>query len=60
MVDGLLSGFRALDLTDDKGYICGKILAALGVETIKIDKPGENPSQDIPHDNSGKPERSFY
>ena len=60
MVDGLLSGFRALDLTDDKGYICGKILAALGVETIKIDKPGENPSQDISYNNSGKPERSFY
>lgn len=36
---GLLSGFRALDLTDPKGYVCGKILANFGVEVIKVEKP---------------------
>jgi crotonobetainyl-CoA:carnitine CoA-transferase CaiB-like acyl-CoA transferase len=44
MADNLLSGFRALDLTDEKGFIVGKILATLGVETIKIEPPaGESP-----------------
>jgi crotonobetainyl-CoA:carnitine CoA-transferase CaiB-like acyl-CoA transferase len=48
MADCLLHGFRALDLTDEKGFICGKILAAMGVETIKIEKPGGDPSRRIP------------
>lgn len=40
MKDCLVNGLRALDLTDDKGFVCGKIMAALGIETIKIEKPG--------------------
>jgi benzylsuccinate CoA-transferase BbsE subunit len=62
MADSLLSGFRALDLTDEKGFVCGKILAALGVETIKIDKPGDDQSQCIPpflHQLEG-PKKSLY
>jgi len=37
MARGLLSGFRALDLTDEKGFVCGKILASMGVDTIKVE-----------------------
>lgn len=48
MVDRLLSGFRALDLTDEKGFICGKILGALGVDVIKIEKPGGDAARGIP------------
>jgi crotonobetainyl-CoA:carnitine CoA-transferase CaiB-like acyl-CoA transferase len=48
MLDSLLSGYRALDLTDEKGFICGKILAAMGVETIKIEPPGGDPARGIP------------
>jgi crotonobetainyl-CoA:carnitine CoA-transferase CaiB-like acyl-CoA transferase len=48
MLDSLLSGFRALDLTDEKGFICGKILAALGVQTIKVEPPGGDPARNIP------------
>jgi crotonobetainyl-CoA:carnitine CoA-transferase CaiB-like acyl-CoA transferase len=48
MLDSLLSGFRALDLTDEKGFVCGKILAALGVETIKVEPPGGDPARGIP------------
>ncbi len=62
VTEGLLSGFRALDLTDEKGFACGKILATLGVDVIKIDKPGGNPAGNIlslNHDNS-YPEKSLY
>lgn len=62
MADSLLSGFRALDLTDEKGFACGKILAALGVETIKVEKPGGDPARGIPpflHD-APEPEKSLY
>ncbi|MBI4330943.1 MAG: CoA transferase [Chloroflexi bacterium] len=48
MTVGLLNGFRALDLTDEKGFVCGKILATLGVDVIKIEKPGGDPSRNVP------------
>jgi crotonobetainyl-CoA:carnitine CoA-transferase CaiB-like acyl-CoA transferase len=54
--------YRVLDLTDEKGFLCGKILADIGAEVIKIEKPGGEPSRniqpfyhDIPH-----PEKSLY
>jgi benzylsuccinate CoA-transferase BbsE subunit len=62
MTDTLLSGFRALDLTDEKGIVCGKILAALGVEVIKIEKPGGDPARGTPPflHNTPDPEKSLY
>lgn len=60
--DLMLEPFLALDLTDEKGFLCGKILADLGAEVIKVEKPGGDPSrkigpfyQDTPH-----PEKSLY
>jgi benzylsuccinate CoA-transferase BbsE subunit len=41
----MLNHLRALDLTDDRGFLCGKILADLGVDVIKIEKPGGDPSR---------------
>lgn len=41
----MLSGCRALDLTDEKGFLCGKLLADLGVDVIKLEKPGGDPSR---------------
>ena len=35
----MLERCRALDLTDEKGFLCGKILADLGVEVIKVERP---------------------
>lgn len=60
--EALLSGFRALDLTDQKGFVCGKILATLGVEVIKVEKPGGDPARAIPPfiDNIRHPEKSLY
>jgi crotonobetainyl-CoA:carnitine CoA-transferase CaiB-like acyl-CoA transferase len=58
----MLSNYRALDLTDDRGFLCGKVLGDLGAEVIKIEKPGGDPSRktgefwhDIPD-----PEKNLY
>src|SRR5215467_847133 len=38
-----LEGYRALDLTGLSGQLCGRILADLGMEVIKIEPPGGDP-----------------
>ncbi|MBN2074325.1 MAG: CoA transferase [Dehalococcoidales bacterium] len=61
-VSGMLSPYRALDLTDEKGLLCGKILGELGVDVIKIEKPGGDSSRNIGpyyHDEID-PEKSLY
>ncbi len=62
MVEGLLAPYRVLDLTDDRGWVCGRILADLGADVIKVEPPGGDPGRrvgpfygDIPH-----PDRSLY
>jgi crotonobetainyl-CoA:carnitine CoA-transferase CaiB-like acyl-CoA transferase len=45
--NSLLSPYRVLDLTDDKGFICGKILADMGADVIKIERPGGDPARNI-------------
>ena len=37
---GMLDGLRVLDLADQKGLLCGKTLADMGAEVIRIEKPG--------------------
>lgn len=44
----MLELYRALDLTDEKGLFCGKILADLGADVIQVEKPGGNPARGIP------------
>jgi crotonobetainyl-CoA:carnitine CoA-transferase CaiB-like acyl-CoA transferase len=36
----VLSGYRVLDLTNDKGMLCSRYLADMGAEVIRIEKPG--------------------
>ena len=60
--ESILSPYRVLDLTDEKGLICGKILGDLGADVIKIEKPGGDITRclgpffkDQPH-----PEKSLF
>jgi crotonobetainyl-CoA:carnitine CoA-transferase CaiB-like acyl-CoA transferase len=59
---GLLENTKVLEIADDKGAYCGKILADLGAEVLKVEKPGGDDTRkippfkgDIPH-----PEGSLY
>jgi benzylsuccinate CoA-transferase BbsE subunit len=58
---GPLAGLRVLELADEKGQFCGKLLGDLGADVDKIEPPGGEPCRhigpfvdDIPH-----PERSL-
>ena len=58
----MLSSYQVLDLTDEKGFLCGKTLADLGTDVIKVEKPGGDTGRnigpfykDIPH-----PEKSLF
>jgi benzylsuccinate CoA-transferase BbsE subunit len=42
----MLSDLRVLDLTDERGFLAGKILADLGADVIKIEPPGGDPARD--------------
>jgi benzylsuccinate CoA-transferase BbsE subunit len=38
--DGPLSGLRVLELSDEKGQFCGKLMSDLGADVIKVEPPG--------------------
>ncbi|MDO8567081.1 MAG: CoA transferase [Dehalococcoidales bacterium] len=37
----ILSGYRILDLTDEKGMLCSRLLADMGADVIMIERPGK-------------------
>ncbi|PIP49161.1 MAG: CoA transferase [Chloroflexi bacterium CG23_combo_of_CG06-09_8_20_14_all_45_10] len=62
MSESLLESYRVLDLTDEKGFLCGRILGDMGADVIKIEPPGGDSSRnrgpfyhDIPD-----PNKSLY
>ena len=57
-----LDGVKVLDLTDIKGQFCGKLMASLGAEVIKIEKPGGDAERMLPPfaDNVPGPENSLW
>jgi crotonobetainyl-CoA:carnitine CoA-transferase CaiB-like acyl-CoA transferase len=59
---GMLSPYRVLDLTDERGFFSAKLLGDLGADVIKIEKPEGDPGRrfgpfyhDIPD-----PEKSLF
>ena len=58
----LMAGYRVLDLSDEKGMLCGKIFADMGAEVIKIEPPGGDTARTLPpfyHDQVD-PEKSLF
>ncbi len=45
--DDMLSPYRVLDLTDEKGQLGGKLLGDLGADVIKVEKPDGDPSRNL-------------
>ena len=43
----MLDRYRVLDLTDDRGAFCSKILAELGADVVKVERPGGDPSRNV-------------
>jgi benzylsuccinate CoA-transferase BbsE subunit/naphthyl-2-methylsuccinate CoA transferase subunit len=43
----MLAPYTVLDLTDEKGVFCGRILADLGADVLKLEPPGGDPSRKI-------------
>ncbi|MFC1964248.1 CaiB/BaiF CoA transferase family protein [Chloroflexota bacterium] len=54
--------YRVLDLADEKGMFCGQILAGLGADVIKVEKPGGDRTRNIGpfYHNIPHPEKSLY
>lgn len=58
----MLGPYRVLDLTDERGILCGKILADLGADVIHIEPPGGSSARRIGpfyHDEI-HPDRSLF
>lgn len=58
----MLSPYRILDLTNERGLLCGQILGDLGADVVQFEPPGGSPARrlgpfvdDVPH-----PDRSLH
>lgn len=59
---GFLFDVKVLELADEKGEFCGKLLAGAGADVLKIEPPGGNSTRSLGpfyHDES-HPDRSLY
>ncbi len=59
---GVLAPYRVLDLTDERGLFCGKLLGDLGADVIKVERPGGDSARRLGpfyHDQPD-PEKSLF
>jgi crotonobetainyl-CoA:carnitine CoA-transferase CaiB-like acyl-CoA transferase len=61
ILPGPLAGLRILELADETGQFCGKLLGDLGADVVKIEPPGGEASRHIGPflDDIPRPERSL-
>ena len=60
--EGMLSPYRVLDLTNERGYFAARLLGDLGADVIKIERPAGDPGRSMGpfyHDIK-EPEKSLY
>ena len=43
-----LDGVKVLDMAEEKGELCGRLLADLGAEVVRAEPPGGSPSRALP------------
>ncbi len=57
-----LAGVRVLELADEQGEYCGRLLAGMGADVIKIEPPGGQRTRTFPPfvDDVSHPDRSLY
>src|SRR5215467_12807316 len=58
----MLSPYRALDLTTERGLLCGQILGDLGADVIKVEPPGGSTARYLApfYQDLVDPNRSIY
>jgi crotonobetainyl-CoA:carnitine CoA-transferase CaiB-like acyl-CoA transferase len=54
--ESLLEGLRVLDLADESGFLCGRILADLGADVVKVEPPGGDRGRRVPPFADDRPE----
>lgn len=57
-----LAPYRVLDLTDERGLLCGKILADLGADVIQVEPPGGSSARRVGpfYQDDPAPDRSLH
>jgi benzylsuccinate CoA-transferase BbsE subunit len=62
MEQSVFAGLRVLDLSDHKGALCGRMLADMGADVIKIERPGGDAARRIGPflDDAPHPDRSLF
>ena len=58
----MLHGYRVLDLTGERGLLCGMILSDLGADVIQVEPPGGSPARlrGSFYGDDSDPEKSLY
>ena len=59
---GFLFDIKVLELADQRGEFCGKLMAGAGADVVKVEPPGGNPTRRIGpfYQDREDPERSLY